>query len=120
MDEYISKQEYKATWAKQNGADGINDRPGQRGGHQLIIDSDNDSGIMYLYGGWDGSEDLSDLWTYEIKTSKWTLIHPKSELLDGPSPRACHKMIFDPRNSQIFILGRYLDAASRTKDNLKV
>jgi muskelin len=119
LDEYIQRQEYKATWVKQNGGDSVLDRPGQRGGHQLIIDGDGETGTMYLYGGWDGSEDLSDLWSYDIKQSKWTLRHQKSELLDGPSPRACHKMVFDPCNSQIFILGRYLDAASRTKENLK-
>lgn len=89
-----------------------------RGGHQLIIDSAN--GTMYLYGGWDGFEDLSDLWAFDIKRNVWSLIHERSETFDGPSPRSCHKMVYDSSNAQIFTLGRYLDSASRTRDCIKV
>lgn len=89
-----------------------------RGGHQLIIDSAN--GIMYLYGGWDGFEDLSDLWSFDIKRNAWSLIHERSELFDGPSPRSCHKMVYDSSNAQIFTLGRYLDGNSRTRECIKV
>lgn len=91
---------------------------GMRGGHQLIIDSAN--GTMYLYGGWDGFEDLSDLWAFDIKRNVWSLIHERSETFDGPSPRSCHKMVYDSSNAQIFTLGRYLDSASRTRDCIKV
>lgn len=89
-----------------------------RGGHQLIVDSSN--GIMYLFGGWDGFEDLSDLWSYDIKRNSWSLIHERAEKFDGPAPRSCHKMLFDPCNSQIFTLGRYLDSNSRTREHLQV
>lgn len=117
MDAYLSKQYYKASWMLQN--TDVNDKsPGMRGGHQLIIDSVNC--IMYLYGGWDGFEDLSDLWSYDIRKNQWTLLQERTELYDGPTPRSCHKMVFDPCNSHIFILGRYLDNASRTKEYIKV
>ncbi|XP_055628729.1 muskelin isoform X2 [Toxorhynchites rutilus septentrionalis] len=114
MDDYLSKQEYKPNWSLQLTPEN-EPRPGRRGGHQLIIDLI--SSTIWLYGGWDGSEDLSDLWSYNVKNNQWTLIHQKSELLDGPTPRACHKMVYDSKNSQIFMLGRYLDSASRTEDN---
>lgn len=117
MDTYLGKQDYKATWALQ---DTINSekRPGMRGGHQLIIDSANS--VMYLFGGWDGFEDLSDLWCYSIKRNSWTLIHEHAEKHGGPTPRSCHKMVHDPCNGQIFTLGRYLDSNTRTTEYLKV
>lgn len=116
MDNYIARQLYKADWCLLKSDD--DKSPGKRGGHQLIYDST--ASCIYLYGGWDGSEDLSDLWSYDIKSSMWNLIHEKSEAIDGPSPRACHKMVYDPSNSQIFMLGRYLDGSSRTKEFIKV
>lgn len=35
---------------------------------------DSYSETIYLLGGWDGYQDLADLWTYHIPTNKWTLI----------------------------------------------
>lgn len=125
MDKYLNRQEYKATWKLHRDlpqedvamATTATPRPGMRGGHQLVIDHVNDR--IYLYGGWDGSGDLSDLWVFDIKQDKWRLIHERSEEFDGPSPRSCHKMIFDPKSNQIFILGRYLDGQSRTKEHIR-
>ena len=90
---------------------------GMRGGHQLVIDSTNS--FMYLFGGWDGSEDLDDLWSYDIKNNSWTLIHANAEDFGGPAARSCHKMLFNPCTSQIFSLGRYLDAPNRTKEMIQ-
>lgn len=117
MDTYLANQDYKATWSLQETVNSEK-RPGMRGGHQLIIDSANS--VMYLYGGWDGFEDLSDLWSYSIKRNSWTLIHERSEEKEGPSPRSCHKMVYDTHNSQIFTLGRYMDSSTRTKEPIKV
>lgn len=117
LDDYLSVQDYKAVWAQQSIDDGAT-RPGMRGGHQLIVDSS--TGLMYLFGGWDGFEDLSDMWQYDIRSNVWSLIHDKAEKYGGPGPRSCHKMLFDSTNSQIFALGRYLDGSSRKKENLNV
>lgn len=114
MDDWLLNQPYSVTW-KQIEVKGV--RPGKRGGHQLVLDPINR--LVYLYGGWNGTEDLSDMWVYDLKTSQWSLIHERSELIGGPSPRACHKMVFDPNNSQIFMLGKYIDTSSRVKDKLK-
>lgn len=117
VDTYLTNQDYKASWSLQETVSSEK-RPGMRGGHQLIIDSSN--GVMYLYGGWDGFEDLSDLWSYNIKRSSWTLIHERSELCGGPTPRSCHKMVYDPSNGQLFTLGRYLDSLNRLQESIKV
>lgn len=114
MDEYLTRQPYSVSWKSLNVE---SSRPGKRGGHQLVLDTKNS--LMYLYGGWNGSEDLSDLWVFDMKTNQWALIHENSELVGGPSARACHKMIFDTHNSQIFMIGKYIENSSRVKDKLK-
>lgn len=115
MDQYISNQKYNAKWSPLLESMSLGDKPGKRGGHQLVMDSEKQ--IIYLYGGFDGLDDLSDLWAFDIKSNTWELIHQNSELHNGPTPRACHKMIYDPVSSQIFMLGRY--CANKTKDYIK-
>lgn len=114
MDAWLQAQHYSVEWKQ---IDPSSARPGKRGGHQLVFDPN--SRVIYLYGGWNGNEDLSDMWMYDLKKKQWSLIHEKSEAIGGPSPRACHKMVFDPNNSQIFMLGKYIDTSSRIKDKLK-
>ena len=116
MDEYLNRQDYKHGWRLQH-AEGRS-RPGTRGGHQLVIDTKKQ--LVYLYGGWDGYQDLSDLWVYDIATNSWSLLFAQSEQNKGPTPRSCHKMIFDPVSENIFMLGRYLDNSIRTTEYIKV
>lgn len=75
---------------------------------------------MYLFGGWDGFTDLSDLWSFDMTDGAWTKLHGSAEKQGGPGPRSCHKMLYDPVNQNIFVLGRYLDSSSRTRENLSV
>ncbi|CAG5036140.1 unnamed protein product [Parnassius apollo] len=91
-------------------------RPGPRGGHQLVVDPN--TGTLYLFGGWNGTEDLDDLWCYTTTSERWTLLCQHSSLMSGPSPRSCHKMVFDPVNERLYTLGRYLDNAQRVPSNM--
>ena len=34
---------------------------------------------IYMFGGWDGNQDLSDLWSYDIRTKQWTCLCAKTE-----------------------------------------
>ena len=43
--------------------------PGMRGGHQMCMDTD--AGQLYLYGGWDGTKELGDLWRFTIVSQQW-------------------------------------------------
>ena len=43
--------------------------PGMRGAHQMTFDPISQS--IYVHGGWDGSKELSDLWTYSIVEGSW-------------------------------------------------
>ena len=81
--------------------------PGGRGGHQMCLDSEN--GIVYLFGGWDGQQDLSDFWAYHIAEGTWRLISADAKQQGGPGPRSCHKMCFCPRTGFIYVLGRFVD-----------
>ncbi|XP_049964033.1 muskelin isoform X1 [Schistocerca serialis cubense] len=113
---YIKQQEYKPVWQPIQPADSES-QPGMRGGHQMCMDPFTET--IYLFGGWDGNQDLSDLWTYHVPSRKWTLISKDTEAEGGPSARSCHKVCLDPEQRQIFTLGRYLDTHYRTPENLK-
>ncbi|KAJ6644311.1 Muskelin [Pseudolycoriella hygida] len=97
-----TKQPYKAMWSVQDQLRNPGMKPDMR--TQMRIES------ICLVDG--------DLWYYDIKLNQWTLIHERAELNNGPCPRYCHKMIFDPAKSQIFTLGRYVDNVTRTNFNI--
>lgn len=69
LDPYITKQEYHPLWKLIKNAE---TRPGMRGGHQMCFDSISET--IFLLGGWDGHQDMSDLWSYHVPTNKWKLI----------------------------------------------
>lgn len=114
LNDYINAQTYRALWTKLSTNE---PKPGMRGGHQMVLDPSAE--LLYLFGGWDGNQDLSDLWSYNIATNKWTLICKDTETVGGPTARSCHKMCLDPERRQLFTLGRYLDTQYRTPENLK-
>uniref|UniRef100_A0A3Q4HW80 Muskelin 1, intracellular mediator containing kelch motifs n=1 Tax=Neolamprologus brichardi TaxID=32507 RepID=A0A3Q4HW80_NEOBR len=97
FNQYISQQEYKPRWSqiipKCNKGDGDDNRPGMRGGHQMVI----------------------DVQTGETHTAHCYDSRPPS----GPSARSCHKMCIDSQRRQIYTLGRYLDSSVRNSKSLK-
>ncbi|XP_023702338.1 muskelin [Cryptotermes secundus] len=116
FSQYIGQQEYRPVWRPIQPSDS-EIQPGMRGGHQMCMDPYTE--MIYLFGGWDGNQDLSDLWAYHVPTRKWTLITKDTEAEGGPSARSCHKVCLDPERRQIFTLGRYLDTQYRSPENLK-
>lgn len=34
---------------------------------------------VYLFGGWDGTQDLADFWAYSVKENQWTCISRDTE-----------------------------------------
>ncbi|ELK38618.1 Muskelin [Myotis davidii] len=130
FNQYISQQEYKPRWSqiipKSTKGDGEDNRPGMRGGHQMVIDVQTET--VYLFGGWDGTQDLADFWAYSVKENQWTCISRDTEKeasshtfhpSNGPSARSCHKMCIDIQRRQIYTLGRYLDSSVRNSKSLK-
>jgi hypothetical protein len=86
--------------------------PKGRGGHQMCIDSDN--GVLYLDGGWDGKLDMGDLWSYNLRQNKWTLLMADTSACNGPGPRSCHRICLDPVKQHMYCLGYYLEMDLRT------
>lgn len=75
--------------------------PGPRGGHQFLL---LPSHKLLLHGGFSGSHDLSDLWSFDLISEKWTQLSYSSE----PSARAVHQCVWDSVNGKMWMLGRYL------------
>jgi len=119
FESYVNGQECYPVWSPINPPPdlGAELRPGMRGGHQMCMDVQTE--IIYLFGGWDGSQDLADFWSFHVPTKRWTLISSNTAEEGGPSPRSCHKMVLDQERRQIFTLGRYVDSSMRTPNNLK-
>ena len=46
--------------------------PDMRGGHQMMIDSER--GKLFLLSGWNGRQDLGDLWEYHIPHQTWRCV----------------------------------------------
>ncbi len=86
FDGYIERQLIKARWTSipypmeisQRSGQQLSSTPDMRGGHQMCIDSE--AGVLYLYGGWDGSKELGDFWQFTMSSSKWTRLSPDTAL----------------------------------------
>ncbi|PIO30504.1 hypothetical protein AB205_0017180 [Aquarana catesbeiana] len=89
FSQYISQQEYKPQWnqiiPKSTKGDGEDSRPGMRGGHQMVIDVQSVfvffgiHEMVYLFGGWDGTQDLADFWAYSVRENQWICISRDTE-----------------------------------------
>ena len=111
FNDYISDCPYRPIWHKISSSEPESPSPSMRGGHQMCIDVEQ--GVIYLFGGWDGSRDLSDFWAYYEATGLWECISEDTRKENGPSPRSCHKMCFDSKNQHIYTLGKYVDPETR-------
>jgi Kelch motif len=82
--------------------------PCARGGHASVMDPER--GIIYIFGGWDGSQDLADFWAYSTSEQRWTTlsIDTSAKGEGGPSARSCVAAAFDNRTGDIYFLGRYI------------
>ncbi|KAJ3385740.1 Muskelin 1, intracellular mediator containing kelch motif [Lobulomyces angularis] len=116
FEEYISGYPYKPLWSRIV-LQPNNPSPPMRGGHQMCIDVEGRK--IYIFGGWDGQKDLSDLWEFDLEKELWKCISVDTRRNGGPTPRSCHKICFDSKMKVIFVLGRYVDPESRPNVNLE-
>ncbi|KAJ2814701.1 hypothetical protein GGI24_006295, partial [Coemansia furcata] len=91
--------------------------PTARGGHQMCVDEE--SRVAYLFGGWDGANNLGDLWMLCMDTGKWACISANTRNEGGPGPRSCHAMCFDSVHKCIYIMGKYVDHEYRGNTGLE-
>jgi len=57
--------------------------PPERANHCSVVDGNKP--LLYIFGGWDGSKRLNDLYLLNASTLVWTLLHPTGV---PPQPRA--------------------------------
>ncbi|CAB1345889.1 unnamed protein product, partial [Coregonus sp. 'balchen'] len=118
FNQYISQQEYKPRWSqiipKSNKG-----TTAQEPSPDDMNSETNYSKTVYLFGGWDGTQDLADFWAYSVQENQWVCISRDTEKESGPSARSCHKMCIDSQRRQIYTLGRYLDSSVRNSKSLK-
>ncbi|KAI8384170.1 Muskelin N-terminus-domain-containing protein [Blakeslea trispora] len=112
---YSENATYQPVWRQILPHQGHTATPSPRGGHQMCMDAQ--SQIVYVLGGWDGKQDLSDFWSFDIKRNEWTLLSEDTQTQGGPSARSCHKICFDPTSHSIFVLGRYVEPLQATGSN---
>lgn len=82
-------------------------------------EQDDDGACLYLYGGWDGKNELSDIWSFSLYHGRWQLISANTNdpADDGlvparPGARSCHQMVVDEETGDIYTFGRFVDVNS--------
>lgn len=87
-------------------------RPVGRGGHQMVRVGRK----LLLFGGWDGTRDLGDLWEWDLartreeeadgRSSGWRLLDDGSaEERRKPRARSCHQLAVDESTGWVYLLG---------------
>ena len=74
-----------------------------RSGHTSVLDDKNKK--IYVFGGYNGSEMLNDVFIFDIDQSTWTQIqYTEEDLLSHPKPRSSHACCFDNDHQDRFYL----------------
>jgi len=99
-----------AVWDRIMGTDRDGDMPSPRSGHAMCLDLTN--AIVYVHGGYNSDKCLDDFWSYDIREDEWQKISDSTSCQSGPSPRSCHKMVFDTKTGNIYVLGKLTNVDS--------
>uniref|UniRef100_A0A8H7Y6Q3 Muskelin N-terminal domain-containing protein n=1 Tax=Psilocybe cubensis TaxID=181762 RepID=A0A8H7Y6Q3_PSICU len=109
FDAHLQSLQPRAEWTRLLGTDNDGDVPPARGGHAMCMDPENE--IIYIFGGWNGEKSLDDFWAYSVKEDKWKILsHSTTQETNAPGARSCHKMVFDTKTGDIYVLGRLNDS----------
>jgi len=119
LDEYIQdKCTPRPVWTRFDGDSSTYTRDGEtpspRGGHQLVFVNafDGHPPYLFLFGGWNGTEDLAELWRFDIhgkNKGRWALLSRNTAEEGGPRARSCHKACLDEATGHIYLLGCFVD-----------
>ncbi|KAF9446346.1 hypothetical protein P691DRAFT_733454 [Macrolepiota fuliginosa MF-IS2] len=104
---YLQTSHPYALWDRITGTDRDGDVPSPRSGHAMCLDHINQ--VVYVHGGYNSEKCLDDLWAYNIKEDEWQKLSDSTHRQGGPSARSCHKMAFDAKSGNIYVLGRLTD-----------
>ncbi|BGP41081.1 hypothetical protein JCM10450v2_005109 [Rhodotorula kratochvilovae] len=92
--------------------------PRGRGGHALVRVGRK----LLLFGGWDGSRDLGDLWEWDLASNEggWRCLDDGAGEGHGegtPQARSCHQMAVDEREGWVYLLGGRRDELDSDEDD---
>eukprot|EP00919_Chromeraceae_sp_WS-2016_P041692 GHVR01099303.1.p1 GENE.GHVR01099303.1~~GHVR01099303.1.p1 ORF type:complete len:257 (+),score=50.03 GHVR01099303.1:251-1021(+) len=73
-------------WIQVHTTSSRQSRPGERFGHTAV----SYKNCMYVFGGWDGSDTLNDLYQFTLETSSWMSFSGGG---NKPSPRYRHSAV---------------------------
>ena len=73
LDNYLENQSLESTWTELKPRGAKREWPSMRGAHQLCFEPS--SQLLYLHGGWDGTKELGDLWTYSVAEGLWQCLY---------------------------------------------
>lgn len=97
--------------------------PEERGGHAMSIIGSK----MFIHGGWNGKEEVGDMWVFDCDNVNWRLLPKINE------KRSCHKMIFLPDQNQepdknkkyynpnsLLFIGRFVQMNTSRRMNISI
>ncbi|BGP09004.1 hypothetical protein JCM10049v2_004859 [Rhodotorula toruloides] len=92
--------------------------PTGRGGHAMVRVGRK----ILLFGGWDGSRDLGDLWEWDLTAPDggWRCLDSGEETKakdQRPGPRSCHQMVVDESEGWVYLLGGRKDEEEAEDDD---
>jgi N-acetylneuraminic acid mutarotase len=89
-----------------NGAESASKVPSRRFGYVSVVHRNK----FILFGGFDGSSWLNDMWEFSFETKEWKCVQARGQL---PSARSCPAWVQD--DSHVYIIGGY-DGMERKAD----
>lgn len=89
-----------------NGAESATKVPSRRFGYVSVVHRNK----FILFGGFDGSSWLNDMWEFSFETKEWKCVQARGQL---PSARSCPAWVQD--DSHVYIIGGY-DGVERKAD----
>lgn len=88
--------------------------PSARGGHQMAINCSDQ--VIYVFGGWNGVEDVADFWCYSIGSATWKKLSSCTLLEGGPTPRSCHRAVWCSKRRVLYVIGKFLEDSEGTAE----
>ncbi|OMH86417.1 Muskelin [Zancudomyces culisetae] len=113
LDSKVISFAYQSIWEQVEAGEQNKPVPAGRGGHQMCIDDVR--GKIYMYGGWDGKENMGDFWEFDIMEMQWRCLG----IDNAPGKRSLHSMCFDSINNRLYVIGRYYDQEHRASTSLE-
>jgi len=113
------RKAYNDTWAYDPAKNTWTDlkpsgtAPSPRSDPAFVYDS-KDAKYL-LFGGWNGTEDNNETWSYDPKANTWTQLNPTGSV---PSARSRTASVYDPSSGKLYMFGGFAKATGDYLDEM--